>query len=223
MKTVHFSKATLENTMKQRFIIFTVFIILLCASCSNSQVLHKDNNDTINTLYVKQPIKKVKNTNFESTLATELNISMKIQKYEIAIEEFYTVLDNSINITSEMLNKAINTISVLEQAIAQFKEAGGNPFAFSDLEEIIYEDKNYLLLEKFKVSEKLEKYLVAIDDFYMFFDQKTAEEALKKNKELRDSIIQFKESGGDTEIFSQMEQKLIEAQSILEQYAYQTA
>ena len=176
-------------------------------------------SDTTFNPYI--PIRRNENKNLESRLITQLNIQTKVEKYETAINAFHTEDDNnSGSYNPKTLEETISAIATLEEAIAQFKTAGGNPFTFEELEEILYENKNYLLLRKFSVIEKAAQYSAAVDDFFLYGNQETAQTALKRNVELSNSISQFKEFGGDREVFSATEEELAEDHSLLESYVY---
>ena len=179
-------------------------------------------NDTTFDPYISTT--KNEDRNLDLQLIRTLNIHTKLEKYEKAITEFYRTDDYDRGFYNpETLERAISTLSILETAIAQFKANGGDHFTFAELEEILYENKNYLLLRKFSVMEKIEQYYATEDDFLLYDNQEKAQEALKKNVELRNAISQFRESGGDQEVFSEMEEELAGMQVLLESYVYKEA
>ena len=157
----------------------------------------------------------------ESLLIKRLSIKEKIEEYTVAINAFYTEEDKSTN-HREVIETAIGALLNLERSIEEFKRNSGNSTLFSKIERTIYADKNILLFAKYEIPNKVLEYTTAMEDFSLLEDAETAWTALKKNMELKDSVSKFKESGGDQELSSEIENKLDDMKVILEMYVYET-
>ncbi len=160
------------------------------------------------------------------TLWTKVNIHT--EAYRTAINNFYKLYDiktKTEEYNSELIGTAMRSITTLEQAISQLRNAGGRSSHFSRLEGVLHADKNFLLLVKYAVLENMVQYYRAGETFYLNQNQETAKEALEVHAKLRESIDQFEKHGGDKSFFDleALEQELSEDQILMESFVYRLA
>ena len=231
-----------------KLITCTVFVILLlCTACADKQEYPHtyvppstpENDD--HYPYAQHPwtdkgtdrtqldgfaIPKQKDTSLK--LMNTLNINLKVKAYKTATNNFYNLYDinkKTKDYNSELIENTMLSITTLEQAISQFKNAGGRSAYFSKLEDLLRKDKSFVLLVKHAVVENVVQYYKATDSFYLNRNEKTAKEALEVHAKLRKSIDQFKKSGGDKKFFGLdiLERELDEVQPFLESFVYRIA